>query len=301
MGTVWKPDIILLGSGGAKGFLILGALKKLFEEENFLSNVKTWAGVSVGAAISLLSVVGYTIDEIIELCIDLNLIEDILCINLEEARQNMGLIKNQTVEEKLKECVCLKFGYVPTMSQLYMLTGLHLSLVSFNIDKMRSEFLDKDTEPDLSCVEAAMMSMAVPILMQPRKHKSNVYIDGAIGSPYPVLAFDHDGNKILGMYISSEEDLYSSDKKPTNFIYRLIQASMKVIRDKEIEYCSENVKHIPLKTLIRDTTGISISKESRQSMVDKGYECAEDFLKINTNPEKYDLKISENEEIPFNP
>ena len=164
---------------------------------------------------------------------------------------------------------------------------------------MRPEFLDKDTEPDLSCVEAAMMSMAVPILMLPRKYKSNVYIDGAIGSPYPVSAFDHDENKILGMYISSEVDLYSSDKNPTNFIYRLVQAGIKVIRDKEIEHSSSNVKHSPLKTLIRDTTGISIDKESRYLMVEQGYNCAETFLKINTNPEKYNLNISEIEEIPF--
>lgn len=312
MENIWQPNVIILGSGGAKGFLILGALKKLTENNlskddnskignaNFLENVTTWVGVSVGAAISLLSVVGYTIEEIIELCIDLNLINDILSINLDEARQKMGLIQNKTVEEKLKQNISRKYGYVPNLAQLYMLTGLNLSLVTFNMDKMRTEFLDKDTEPELSCVEAAMMSMAVPILMQPRKYKSNVYIDGAVGSPYPVLTFDHDDNKVLGLYISSEEDLYSSDKKPTNFIYRLIQASIKTIREQEIKYASANVKHIPLKTLIRDTTGISINKESRQSMVDQGYQCAEEFLKINSDPEKYQLIISENEEIPFN-
>ena len=311
LNTIWQPNVMVLGSGGAKGFLILGVLKKLVENNflklsndnskisnaNFLEKVDTWVGVSVGAAISLLSVVGYTVDEIINLCIDLDLIQDILSINLDEARQKMGLIQNKTIEEKLKQNIARKYGYVPTLAQLYMLTGLNLSLVTFNMDKMRTEFLDKDTEPELSCVEAAMMSMAIPILMQPRKYKSNVYIDGAVGSPYPVLTFDHDDNKVLGLYISSEEDLYSSEN---NFIYRLMQASIKMIRDKEIKYASANVKHISLKTLIRDTTGISISKESRQSMVDQGYKCAEEFLEINSNPEKYQLIISENEEIPFN-
>lgn len=300
----WTPDIVVCGPGGSRGFLILGALKCLFEEklqnnELFMSKVNKWVGISVGAAISLLIVAGYSIDEIVDLCIDVNLIDDILCINLEEAKQKMGLIKNKTVEEKLKQFILQKYSYIPTLEQLYMLTGLHLTLVAFNIDKMRPEFLDRDTEPELSCVEAAMMSMAVPILMQPRKHKGNIFIDGALGAPYPVLSFDHDNNNVLGMYISSEEDLYSSDKKASSFIYRLIQASMKVLRDVEIKHASSNVKHIPLRTMIRDTTGILIDKESRQLMINQGYECAENFLKINRNPEKYNISFPENEEIPF--
>lgn len=302
--NLWTPDIVVLGPGGAKGILFVGALERLFEEKisqdvTFLDNVKTWVGVSVGASICLMLVAGYTIEEINEICVDLNLIDDIMKINLDEARQKLGLIRNKTIEEKLRTYISLKFGYIPSLAQLYMLSGVKLSLVTFNLDKMRPEFLDKDTEPELSCVEAAMMSMAVPILMQPRKYKGLIYVDGAIGAPYPVLTFDHDENKVLGIYISSEEDLYCSDKKPANFFYRLIQASMTVLRNIEIKYSSKNVKHIPIKTLIRDTTGISIDKDSRQMMIEQGYKCADAFLKINSNPDKYKLLLSENEEIPF--
>lgn len=295
----WNPNVILCGPGGSRGLLILGCLKRLFEEKDFMDNAKHWVGISVGAAISLLIVIGYTVSEIIDLCIDLNLIDDILHINLEEAREKMGLLKNKTIEEKLKHYVSLKYGFVPNLSQLYLLTGINLTLVAFNIDKMRADFLDSDTEAELSCVEAAMMSMAVPILMQPRKHKGCVYIDGAIGNSYPISHFDVNENKILGIYISSEEDLYSSDKSATTFIYRLIQASMKVIRDNEIKHASNNVKHIALQTTFRDTTGILIDRESRESMIEQGYEFANTFLKINSNPDKYNLILQENEEIPF--
>lgn len=295
----WRPNVILCGPGGSRGLLILGCLRRLFEEEIFMGNVTQWVGVSVGAAISLLIVIGYSVNEIIDLCIDLNLIDDILHINLDEAREKMGLLKNKTIEEKLKHYVSLKYGFIPNLAQLYMLTGIHLTLVSFNIDKMRTDYLDADTEGNLSCVEAAMMSMAVPILMQPRKYKGCVYIDGAVGNSYPISRFDDGENKVLGIYISSEEDLYCSDKKPTTFIYRLIQASMKVIRDNEIKYASENVKHIVLSTMLRDTTGIMIDRESRELMVSQGYEVANMFLKINADPSKYDLILEENEEIPF--
>jgi len=172
-------------------------------------------------------------------------------------------------------------------------------MITFNLDKYRVEYLDKDTEPDLSCLEAAMMSMAVPLLIQPRKHKGYVYCDGAIGAPYPVLHFDKNGNKVLGMYISSEEDLYCSDTKPTNYIYRLIQAGMRTLRNFEISYSSKNVKNIALNTLIKDTTGLSINREMREKMIEYGYECADKFIKINTDPEKYEYHLRDNEEIPF--
>ena len=294
----WTPEILLIGSGGAKGLIFLGALKRLFLEPDFLNRVKHWVGISIGAAISLMIVVGYKIDEIIDLCIDLNLIDDIIHINLDEAREKLGLIKNKTIEEKLKRYISLKYGFIPTLQQLYILTGVDITMVTFNIDKMRSEYLDKDSEGELSCVEAAMMSMAVPILMQPRKYKGNVYVDGAIGNPYPVTIFDESKN-VLGIYVSSEEDLYYCDKKPSSFIYRLIQASMKIIRDNEIRHSSANVKHIKISTSVRDTTGILIDRESRETMINDGYASADAFLKINSNPEKYDSSIRENKEIPF--
>lgn len=299
MEEIWKPDIMVIGSGSVKGLIFLGSLKRLFEEESFMDNVRHWVGISVGAAISLLVVVGYNIEEIIQLCIDLNLLEDILHINLDEAREKMGLIKNKTVEEKLKQAINFKFGYIPNLQQLHDLTNIELTLVTFNLDKMRVEYLDRHTEGELSCVDAVMMSMAVPILMQPRKYKGNIYVDGAIGNPYPLSIVDKNNNKVLGIYITSEEDLYCTEKKVSNFVYRLIQASMKIIRDNEIQHCSKNVKHIGLRTNIKDTTGILVDQHTRQIMINQGYQCAEVFLKINSNPEKYDVSLNENEEIPF--
>jgi predicted acylesterase/phospholipase RssA len=297
----WIPNVVVLGPGGSRGFLEIGALKRLMEEKigdgDFLTNVKIWVGISVGAAISLLFVSGYTIDEIINICIGFNIVEDIMSINLDEISKNLGLIKMKTVEKKLIECVKTKFGFVPTLNQLYVLTGLELCLVSFNFDKMSPEFLDFHTEPELSCVEAALMSMSIPLLFQPRKYRGDIYIDGAIGAPYPVTKYDVNENKVLGMYICSEEDIINIDNKPLNYIHRLIHASMKVLRDVEIKHSSENVKNIVLKTSYKDTTGLTINEEARKNMIDCGYKIADTFLKINLNPEKYDMTLTQ--EIPF--
>jgi NTE family protein len=294
----WKPDVLILGPGGSRGFLEIGALKKLFEND-FLKNVTKWVGISVGAAIALLIVAGYTIEEIIDICIGVNILEDILTINLNDLTKKLGLIKIKSIEKKLKHYVSLKFGLIPTLKQLYEFTNLDLFLVTFNFDKMRPEFLNKDSEPELSCVEATMMSMSIPILFQPRKYKGDFFIDGAIGAPYPISNFDQNGNKILGIFICSNDEIFNIEN-PINYLYRLIHSSMKVLRDMEIKNASSNVKHIILKTLIKDTTGLSINEESRHFMINMGYQTADEFIRVNSDPEKYKIVLSENEEIPFN-
>jgi len=299
MDTCWKPDVVICGPAGSRGFLLMGALKKFYEETNFLNNVKIWAGVSVGAAISLLIVCGYKIEEIIDICISVSIIDDVLAINLDEVTRNLGIIKLKSIEDKLKHYVTLKFGFIPTFQQLYILTGLELSVVTFNCDKMRSDFLDRYNTPDLCCIEGTIMSMSIPILFQPRKLKSDTQIDGAIGAPLPISHYDINGNNVLALYVCTDENYINLDNKPINFLYRLIHASMKILRDMELKYASTNAKSIMLKTSYIDTTGLTINEEGRREMIEYGYSCADSFLKINSNPEKYELKLGENEEIPF--
>lgn len=296
---MWKPTLFLCGPSGPKLFLQCGATKRLFEEKDFLSDVKQYAGVSAGAAMTLLLVVGYSIDEIIELCMDLSIIEDIANINLDEAREKLGLIKNQTIEKKLCEAIIKKIGFIPTLKQLYCITGLEWTAVAFNVDKIKGEFFNKDNSPDMSVLELVMMSMCVPGLIQPRKYKGDNFLDGAITQPLPILEFDHSGNKILALHISSEEDLSYSDQSTTTFLYRLIHAGMTELKYLNMKYSSENVKYIALKTNIKDITGLTLSKDTRQKMVDYGYACASNFLKINSDPKKYEINLAENEEIPF--
>ena len=296
---MWKPSLLLCGPSGPKAFLIAGSIKRLYEEKDFLSDVKHFVGVSAGAATTLLLVVGYTIDEIIDFYMELSIIDDIANINLDEDREKFGLIKNETIEKKLALAITQKIGFIPSLKQLYCITGLEWTAVAFNVDKIKGQFFNKDNHPDMSVLELVMMSMCVPGLIQPRQYKGDSFLDGAITQPLPILEFDHSGNKILALHISSDEDLSYADKSGPTFIYKLFHGGMAEIKDLNLKYSSSNVKYIPLKTNIKDITGLTLSRETRQKMVDYGYAYASNFLKINSDPEKYRINLGENEEIPF--
>lgn len=295
---IWKPNVFVLGPGGARGYLELGLMLK-FEQENYLSNVDTYIGCSVGSSIALLIIAGYKVNDIINDCIDMNLINDITDINLENLKESPGLLRIKTVEDLLKVRIQNKFGMIPTLKQLYMATGIVFIVVTFNLDKMRKEYLSKDTDPGLSCVEAVMMSMAIPALICPRIYKGNVYVDGAIGDPYPISILDNGYNDILGVYIESEQSVHSSDRSIPRYLYRCAQASMKVLRDQAIEQASNRCKHIVLKTSILDSTGISLTNEAKRSMIESGYKTANIFLMKIKDPIKYNVLVNDNEEFPI--
>lgn len=273
---VWKPNILVLGPGGVKGYLELGFLLKLYQE-NYLDEVNGFVGCSVGSAISLLIVCGYKISEIIADCMDLNLVNDLGDLNLENLKENPGLLRMKPIENLLTQRLTQKFNHVPTLKELYEITNTLFTVVCFNLDKMRKEYISKDTDPDLSCVEAVMMSMAIPALVCPRIYKGNVYVDGAVGDPYPILELDNGTNNILGVYIDSET-CSVAHKDFFGHLYRCAQASMKILRDQAIGLASNKCKHVALKTPIMDTIGILLTKENKRKMIDSGYKTACSFL-----------------------
>lgn len=275
----WKPEILVLGPGGMKGFLELGALYVL-EEKNILSEVKTFVGVSVGAIISLLIVCGYKIPEIIAESADTNIFNDLSSVSIRDTRDKLGLVSSTPIRRKLVKNVINKFGYVPTLKELYHLTGLKLVCVTANLDKETAEYMSYETEPYLPVVDAVMYSMNIPIIFYKLKYKGCVYVDGALANPYPINIFDDGNTNILGLFIESTSKTQSEpiDSTTTMYIHKLIHFTMTQLRDLIIKNCSEKCKHISLPTDIIDTTGLSIDAHIKADMIIKGYNIAQKFL-----------------------
>lgn len=277
----WCPDVIVLGPGGPKGFLELGALLRLEESIDF-KNIKNWTGCSIGSAIALLLVIGYSVKEIIKICWNTNILNDITDINIPKGENNFSID-----EKKLEEKVIEKFGMVLTLNKLYMATGRKLTIVTYNFDDCRAEYFNTDTEPNISCVHAVMLSMSIPLINQAKKYKGKDYIDGAVVNPFPIDIHD-DGTKIiLGIYIINTK---SDDKNLINRAYKMINAPINQIRERIIKH-SSNKCHF----LMLNASNI----ETKKDMISLGYDEASTFLDKISNPEKYTVLLPEDEEIPI--
>jgi len=276
---MWKPEILVLGPGGIKGVLALGALVSL-QSEGMLSEVTTYVGVSVGAIISLLLVVGYKVTEIISEAADANIFEDISSVSWKDVKENFGLVSSAPIKRKLTRSIMEKFGYIPNLEQLYHSTGLKLVCVTANLDKECPEYMSYETEPYISCVDAVMYSMNIPIIFYKLKYKGCVYVDGALANPYPVDEYDDGVANILGVYIESTRRTNEepSDSTTTMYIHKLIQFTMSRLREQIIKTCSENCKHLCLRSHIVDSTGLMIDAYLKADMILDGYQRAQEFI-----------------------
>lgn len=275
----FRPEIVVLGPGGYKGFLELGALLHL-EKEHFLSDVQTYVGVSVGAVVGLLLVSGYSVVDIIAEAVETNLFQDVSHLNFEEIKTNTGLISNDSIKAKLSQMVTKKFGFVPTLNQLYMATGLVLVTVSMNIDTNTPEYFSKETEPALSCIDSVLLSMNIPFLFYKMRYKGCVFIDGAFGNPYPVDLYDDGKRDILGIYIETEDESAS----PISYLYRILNSSIHQIKDRIRRSSSSRCRHLVLKSHIIDVTGITVDIKAKSDMIMAGHRTAENFVRQLSAP-----------------
>lgn len=270
----WTPNVLVLGPGGGKGFLELGALFEL-TKSGFLSKIDTYVGVSVGSIISLLLVVGYTVEEIITLSVEIKLFHGIADLAWRDIKDNIGLLSNESIKTKLSSAVTKKLGYIPSLKSIYMITGIRFTAISYNVTDEVVAVLSESLYPDMSCVDAVMLSMNIPFIFYQLVLGEKVYIDGALGNPYPVDLVDNGTNKVLGLYI---EENMNPDKGSSYYLHKVLHVSMTELRKRIISGTSANCKHIKLTTDIMDTVGLSLTNRQKAILIASGMESAAAFL-----------------------
>lgn len=286
----FKPDVIVLGGGGGKGFLLLGALFGLYKS-GMLDNVKTICGVSIGSIIGLLNTVGWEMEDIIAKAATTNIFKEIVIPDIDTMKEKMGVLPTTHIRIDLEKCVKDKFGYVPTLKQLHLITGIKFESVTYNMSLKKVEYLSHETYQDMTCVEAAMLSMNIPGVFQMVQHDGFTYVDGGLGNPYPINHYDDGINKVLGLYIESTTVRMKFDVK--SYIHAAIQAPMDEMRKLIITHASKRCKNICLKTELIDTLGITMTMEDKAKLVVNGWTIAKTFIDENT----VEKKSSNKEEI----
>ena len=268
---VWRPKVLLLGPGGVKGFLLLGSLL-FFEKVKFLKDIKKIVGISVGSMAGLLYIIGCSITEILEFAIVTNII-DISTIDVINIMKKNGLISHDAIRKRLRDKVTEKYGFVPTLKQLYLMTGYEFEIVVTNLDKDTTEYFNHQTEPDLCCVEAVLMSITIPLIFQSYVYKNNIYLDGAISQAFPIQKYK-DENVFAIMLKGARSDPKESF---FSYLYHIIKL-LTSITEKNLDV-PPNTKILHLNYQIDDTIGVKLTFDKKVEMFMFGYYKAHEFYK----------------------
>src|SRR5579862_6074323 len=137
----WIPRVIVIGPGGVKGLKVLGFLASL-EDSGILEYVDTYCGVSIGAIICLLMIVGYKIREIIGIAVDIDVFKDIELFNFRGMIENRGLISSEPTRKRLTDLILKKLGVIPDLHNLYLMTGKSFTAVTLNATDVKCEMMN---------------------------------------------------------------------------------------------------------------------------------------------------------------
>jgi predicted acylesterase/phospholipase RssA len=239
-----KYKAISLSSGSAKGLLQLGCLHAA-EINGMLNDVKIFAGCSVGALISLLLAVGWKPVEIFsQVCSD-DLVNYINTeFNLQTSIKNWGFLSQTKLREYMSRMIVAKWGGIPSFKDLHN-NGIVYICNAFRLKSSNPKvYFNHHSHPNMSCLDAALLSSAIPFIFQAQHFENNYYIDGGAFDLNPVQYVEQYMSEhnidltpkcILG--VSLEQRNSEEEKEP-------IQTMVEFV--KEIAFLAIYIQDVPL-------------------------------------------------------
>jgi len=272
---------LIISGGGFNGFQFFGIIKYL-SENNLLNNINKFVGVSMGAFINLLLLIGYKYNEIDKFLIkfDFKKIFDLKFekILLEENVKGLSngdnfnkLIKKFLANKELDENITLK--------QMYEKTNKDFIIGTTNITLDKFEIINHENYPDLPVYLALRMTSCIPVFFEPIEYNNNFYIDGVMKDNFPIQVIkDDDIDKTIGIVLQSDTDIYDiNEMSSVNYLihlYRiLVNEPVKNKIKKYKELCKIFIVYPKMNSF-----NYEVNETFREELINCGYEyCKNSF------------------------
>ena len=281
MENIKNIDTLRFSGGAMKCICILGVVKYLFKKDIIKPNFEGITDIYFvsGSSIYITPLlIGFTLDCTINLFkkIDYNEIyENSKDMKIQNLFDNFGLKDIKDFKYIMHAVLRAKGIDVNiTLKEFYERTKKNIHFRVININKEKTEYLNKDNSPDLKYTDAICMTSCIPILFEPIEYNGCKYIDGGVNNnfPYEIISKNKNylGINIIASKISmiNETDITKDIHKLSDYLYLLYN----VYGTPPIEVPS--IRHI--KILI-DGTGVNFERFS--SIIDEtlllGYNTAD--------------------------
>ena len=283
---------LLFSGGGVRGVAFVGFLKEL-QGRNLLEGVREFCGVSAGAFISFLLVIGYSVETIHRLCVefDFTILPSLEPENFLLFFEEFGVDDGQKLERLLRSFLRHRgLSQEITFGELAAIPGMKgLRVWATDIENLEMlEFSAKKT-PNVDVCKALMASMAFPLYFKPVKHPETgcLLMDGGVMDNFPILFLtERERYETLGaMFVYNRG---SKDKPNVSFpgiFTRIITGLRKMTTDRTYRRYKNNIVLIPCMEF--SEMYIHATGEERQQIMDIAQEATRDFLE---RPQKVFIK-----------
>ena len=267
-------NTLVLSGGSIKGCCTLGALQYFYDNE-MLSNITTYVGVSIGAIICYLLAIGYTPIELIVYTatkMDLQFTFNIMAMT-----QGAGATSFYKIQEHIEKLTMNKLGTFLTLKDLKNRFGKTLICSTYNDTNNTTEYLSPDTYPDLPCITALRMTSNLPLIFDRFEYMGNFYLDGGIADNFPIDIVDIVGNKILGIYMNSQHEK-QNEWKILEYIYTLMFVPINQNIQYKVKNASNRCTIISLNAPNVKFFDLNQTAMSKLDMFSSGYKDTRNFI-----------------------
>lgn len=278
-------DSMCVGGAGVRGIYELGALHTFYSSPRVdMTKIRTFIGTSIGAVIVLLMSIGYTPMEIFHYVTKIDKWIDFKSIDVLGFNKDFGLFDIRVLIDHAKFLIEKKFRYVPTLRQLYELTGKRFVATVVNVTKGRVEYVDHESYPELPCILGLSMTCAIPLIFKRIKYGSCYYVDGGLLENLPIRALD-ENSKALIVCVAEN---FSPKSTETTIGYLHALTSLPILQNQKMTIASmkpEEHGHT-LATIALTEAPISIDfnidKTKRYEMFQVGCDAASEVIERKT-------------------
>ena len=225
-----KYNTLILSGGGVRGFGLLGSLQYLMLNR-YLDDVQKFIGVSIGAILSVIIILGYEPTEIIIKFIQCNYFKQFGSYSIVQALKGNGFLSFEDFKKILEELILEKVDHIPTLEELHAISGKEFLCLTFNYTLRKEVILSRQTHPNLNILDALRMTSNVPFIFDPFVHEDNVYFDGFLSNNFPINLIDESDVCIAISCVKTEWKDDSQNLESWKLIWNLLLLPLYQLQD----------------------------------------------------------------------
>jgi predicted acylesterase/phospholipase RssA len=280
---------LVLSGGGPTMVQTLGAIQHL-EEQQFIkkSDIESIYGTSAGMLVGTLLCLNFDWETINDYIIKRPW-QDVFKIQVQhifDAYTKRGIFDVAVIKKCLKPLFDAKdISLSVTLEEFYEYSKIDMHFFTFEVNEFELLDISHTTHPNVTVVEAILMTCSIPVLITPFLQDGKCYIDGGIVCNYP-LKYCVDSGKNMDEIIGFKNH-YTTDKKNyvdhestmldfiLSILFKSIYSLAKKHAEPSIKY--EVVCDTELLTFEFLKTSLT-SLEARKDLLQSGIDAAHQFL-----------------------
>jgi NTE family protein len=279
-----KPRRLIFSGGGIRVISFVGAVEQL-HKANQLTDIQEYVGVSAGAFLAFILILGYNFDDIKNIIRkfdfgNIRSIDDPLQLLL--FNQNLGIDNGDNLVKLLHSLLKHK-GFPPdiTLGQLGAATKKHMRCYATDLNKIKvHEFSDKAT-PDIKVTVALRATMSIPFYFIPVRDPitNNILTDGGCISNYPI---GHLSTFEIQESIGFTFDDYKNDHQTINgafdFLYQIMSCYWVNKNNAIYSHYAKNTIIIPCAAF--PPLNFELTEKDKKFLYDSGANAAKQYLEM---------------------